>query len=31
MVGMLSLGDIAAFTSRDLVGEVVEKVAEHHP
>ena len=30
MVGMLSLGDIAACTNRDLLGEVVEKVAEHH-
>ena len=30
MVGMLSLGDVAACTNRDLLGEVVEKVAEHH-
>jgi CBS domain-containing protein len=30
MVGMLSLGDIAACTNRNLLGEVVEKVAEHH-
>lgn len=30
MVGMLSLGDIATCTNRELLGEVVEKVAEHH-
>ena len=30
MVGILSLGDIAAFASRDLSGEVVGAVAEHH-
>jgi CBS domain-containing protein len=30
MVGMLSIGDVAAFTNRDLLGEVVERVAIHH-
>lgn len=30
MVGMLSIGDVAAFTNRDLLGEVVERVAMHH-
>jgi CBS-domain-containing membrane protein len=31
MVGMLSLGDIATCTGRDLSAEVVRAVAEHHP
>jgi CBS domain-containing protein len=30
MVGMLSLGDIAAVGNRELSGEVVQAVAEHH-
>jgi len=30
MVGMLSLGDIATCTTRDLSAEVVHSVAEHH-
>ncbi len=30
MVGILSLGDIASFSNRDLSGEVVQAVAEHH-
>jgi CBS domain-containing protein len=30
MVGMLSLGDIAGASNRQLSGEVVEAVAQHH-
>jgi hypothetical protein len=30
MVGMLSLGDIASSSTRELSGEVVQMVAEHH-
>lgn len=30
MVGMLTLGDIAAFSTRDLSGEIVEAVTAHH-
>lgn len=30
MVGMLTLGDIAAFSTRDLSGEVMEAVSAHH-
>jgi CBS domain-containing protein len=30
MVGMLSLGDIAGSNNRQLSGEVVEAVAQHH-
>lgn len=30
LVGMLSLGDIAHATSRELVGELVRGVADHH-
>jgi CBS domain-containing protein len=30
MVGMLSLGDIASASSRELVGELTQAVAEHH-
>jgi len=30
MVGMLSLGDIAAFASRDMSGQVIEAVSAHH-
>jgi CBS domain-containing protein len=30
MVGMLSLGDIAGANNRQLSGEVVEAVAQHH-
>ncbi|HXF54064.1 MAG TPA: CBS domain-containing protein [Hyphomicrobiaceae bacterium] len=30
MVGMLSLGDIAHSASRELTGEMVSAVAEHH-
>lgn len=30
MVGMLSLGDISRAASRELTGEVVAAVAEHH-
>jgi len=31
MVGMLSMGDIADFASRDLTAEVTRAVADHHP
>jgi CBS domain-containing protein len=30
MVGILSLGDVASSTSRELLGEVVQQVAQHH-
>ncbi|MDB5560590.1 MAG: inosine-5-monophosphate dehydrogenase [Hyphomicrobiales bacterium] len=30
MIGMLSLGDIASVGNRELAGEVVQAVAEHH-
>lgn len=30
MVGMLSLGDISHCTSRDVSGEVLQAVSEHH-
>lgn len=30
LVGMLSLGDIAHAVSRDLAGELLQAVAEHH-
>lgn len=30
MVGMLSLGDIASSSSRELTGEITQTVAEHH-
>jgi len=30
MVGILSLGDIAAFSTRDMSGEVMEAVTAHH-
>jgi len=31
LVGMLSLGDISHAVSRELTGELVHAVAEHHP
>jgi len=30
MVGMLSMGDIAAFTTRDMSGQMVEALSAHH-
>jgi len=30
MVGMLSLGDIASASGRELTGELTQSVAEHH-
>ena len=30
MVGMLSLGDLSHATSHEIVGEVMESVADHH-
>lgn len=31
MVGMLSMGDVADFASRDITAEMTRAVADHHP